>query len=196
MGHTACLWGAAAVLRQIRDTLRGTVKFIFQPAEETTGGADVLCAAGVLNGVQSIFALHGWPGLPVGQIGVRPGPLMASADVFHITVTGAGGHAAYPHLTIDPIVAGAQIVGALQTLASRETSPTEPVVVSVTQFHAGTATNVIPGEARLSRHRALFEPHRAGRDARRFGTHRRGRVRHLPCLVYVGLSARPARRGE
>ena len=149
-GHTACLWGAAAVLSQMRDRLRGTIKFIFQPAEETTGGAELLCAAGVLDGVDSIFALHGWPGLPIGQIGVRPGPLMASADVFHIIVQGAGGHAAYPHLTVDPIVVGAQIVGGLQTVASRETSPTEPVVVSVTQFHAGTASNVIPGEARLS----------------------------------------------
>ncbi len=149
-GHTACLWGAAAVLSECREHIRGTVKFIFQPAEETVGGAEVLCAQGVMDTVQAIFALHGWPGLPVGQIGIRPGPMMASADRFDITLRGRAGHAAYPHLGVDPIVAGAQLVQALQTLASREVSPLEPVVVTVAQFHAGTAFNVIPGEARLA----------------------------------------------
>lgn len=149
-GHTACLWGAAAVLSALREHIRGTVKFIFQPAEETTGGAEALCARNVMDHVQAIFALHGWPGLAVGRIGLRAGPVMASADRFDITLRGRGGHAAYPHLCVDPLVAGAQIVQALQTVASREVSPLEPVVVTVAQFHAGTAFNVIPGQAHLA----------------------------------------------
>ncbi len=149
-GHTASLWGAAAVLSECREHIRGTVKLIFQPAEETTGGAETLCALGVMDTVQAIFALHGWPDLPVGQIGIRPGPMMASADRFDITLRGRGGHAAYPHQGIDPIVAGAQLVQMLQTIASREVSPLEPVVVTVAQFNAGTAFNIIPGEAYLA----------------------------------------------
>jgi len=149
-GHTACLWGAAAVLSGCREHLHGTIKFIFQPAEETTGGAEALCALGIMDNVQAIFALHGWPDLAVGRIGIRPGPIMASADRFDITLRGRGGHAAYPHLGVDPIVAGAQLVQALQTVASREVSPLEPVVVTVAQFNAGTAFNIIPGEARLA----------------------------------------------
>ncbi len=149
-GHTACLWGAASVLAALRERIQGTIKLIFQPAEETTGGAEALCAQGVMDDVQAIFALHGWPGLPVGQIGIRPGPMMASADRFDITLRGRGGHAAYPHLGVDPIVAGAHLVQMFQTIASREVSPLEPVVVTVAQFNAGTAFNVIPGEARLA----------------------------------------------
>ncbi len=148
-GHTATLLGTAQVLSELRDYLPGPVKFIFQPAEETVGGADGLIAAGVLDGVQAIVALHGWPNLEIGQIGYRPGPMMASADTFDLTVKGLGGHAAYPHTIVDPIVIGSQIVAAWQTLASREVSPLDSVVVTVTQFHAGTAYNVIPSTARL-----------------------------------------------
>jgi amidohydrolase len=149
-GHTATLLGAAAVLSALRDRIHGTIKFIFQPAEETTGGAETMCAEGVMDGVDAIAALHGWPFLEVGQIGIRPGPMMASADIFDLTIKGKGGHAAYPHTAVDPIIVGAQIVGALQTLAAREISPLDSVVVSVTQFHAGTAHNVIPGQAVLA----------------------------------------------
>ncbi len=148
-GHTATLLGAASALAALRDRICGTIKFIFQPAEETTGGAEVMCAEGVMDGVDAIAALHGWPFLDIGQIGIRPGPMMASADRFDITIKGSGGHAAYPHNTIDPILVGAQVISALQTLASREVSPLDSVVVSVTQFHAGTAFNVIPGQASL-----------------------------------------------
>ncbi len=149
-GHTACLWGAASVLASLREHIHGTIKLVFQPAEETTGGAEALCALGVMDNVQAIFALHGWPALPVGQIGIRPGPMMASADRFDIILRGRGGHAAYPHLCVDPIAAGAQLVQTLQTIASREVSPLEPVVVTIAQFHAGTAFNIIPGEAHLA----------------------------------------------
>jgi len=148
-GHTATLLGAAQALAALREWLPSPVKFIFQPAEETTGGADAMIAAGALEGVESIVALHGWPNLEIGQIGYRSGPMMASADRFDLTVRGKGGHAAYSHTTVDPVVVGAQIVGAFQTLASREVSPLDSVVVSVTQFHAGTAYNVIPGTAHL-----------------------------------------------
>jgi amidohydrolase len=102
-----------------------------------------------MKGVDAIVALHGWPGVEVGQIGVRSGPMMASADTFDLTIRGSGAHAAMPHAGVDPIVVGAQIVQALQTLASREISPTDSVVVTVTQFHAGTAYNIIPGTAEL-----------------------------------------------
>jgi amidohydrolase len=148
-GHTSTLLGAAQALSRLRDKVRGSVRFIFQPAEETVGGAVEMCAEGAMDGVAAIVALHGWPGMEVGQIGVRPGPMMASADTFDITIRGRGAHAAMPHVGIDPIVVGAQIVMALQTLASRETAPVEPVVVTVAQFHAGTAYNVIPAVAEL-----------------------------------------------
>jgi amidohydrolase len=144
-GHTATLLGTAAVLTGLRDRIRGTVRLFFQPAEETVRGATEMCAEGVMEGVDAIVALHGWPGMPVGRIGVRSGPMMASADTFDITIRGRGAHAAMPHVSVDPIVAGAQVVLGLQTLVSREISPTVPVVVTVAQIHAGTAYNVIPG---------------------------------------------------
>ena len=149
-GHTATLLGTASVLATMRDEIHGTIKFIFQPAEETTGGAEVMCAEGVMNGVDAIAALHGWPFLDTGQIGIRPGPMMASADRFDLTIRGQGGHAAYPHNTVDPIIVGSQVVQALQTLASREVSPLDSVVVSVCKFQAGTAHNVIPEHAQLT----------------------------------------------
>ena len=148
-GHTATLLGTAQALSEMREFLPGPVKFIFQPAEETVGGADGMIAAGALDGVAAIVALHGWPNLEIGQIGYRAGPMMASADSFDLTIKGIGGHAAYPQTTVDPIVIGSQIVSAWQTLTSREVSPLDSVVVTVTQFHAGNAYNVIPGIAEL-----------------------------------------------
>ncbi len=148
-GHTATLLGAASALASLRERLPGPVKFLFQPAEETTGGAEKMVAEGVLEGVSTIFGLHGWPSLAIGQIGYRPGPMMASADRFDLTIKGVGGHAAYPHNTVDPIMVGAQVVQAWQTLASREVSPLDSVVLTVTRFHAGAAYNVIPGVAEL-----------------------------------------------
>ena len=149
-GHTANLMGAARVLHAMRDSLKGTIKLIFQPAEETVRGADAIVAAGVIDDVDAILMLHGWPDLPAGKIGVRNGPVMASADSFTLRIDGKGGHGAYPHKTIDPVVVGAQIVTALQTVVSREVSPLQPAVVSVTMFHAGTARNVIPERAELA----------------------------------------------
>ena len=148
-GHTATLLGTAAALARMRSRFRGSIRFLFQPAEETVHGAEGMCAAGAMDGVSAIAALHGWPGMGIGKIGVRPGPMMASSDTFEITVCGRGAHAAMPHISVDPIVVGAQIVMALQTLASREISPVDPVVVTVAQFNAGTAHNIIPFKAEM-----------------------------------------------
>jgi amidohydrolase len=149
-GHTTTLLGTAKLLAGMRDRLKGTVRFIFQPAEETVGGAGRMCDQGVMEGVEGIVALHGWPQVGIGQIGIKAGPMMASSDTFDIVVKGKGAHAAYPHQSIDPIVIGAQIVTALQTISSREFDPNEPVVVTVGKFHAGTAYNVIPSSATIS----------------------------------------------
>lgn len=148
-GHTATLLAAATVLRQVQHCFPGEVRFIFQPAEETVGGASEMCADGVMEGVDAILALHGWPGIGAGKIGIRSGSMMASADTFDVTILGAGSHAAMPHAGVDPILVGAHVVSALQSIASREISPVDPVVVTVTQFHAGTAYNVIPASAEL-----------------------------------------------
>lgn len=151
-GHTTILLGAAAVLAQLRTQLRGAVRFYFQPAEEGVSGAKAMLAEGVLQEMtpQWVVALHGRPGLPLGSIGIRAGAMMASADTFDIRLKGRGGHAALPHLTDDPIVAGVQMVQALHALVSRESAPSDPIVLSVTQFHAGNTYNVIPQEAHLA----------------------------------------------
>src|SRR5689334_17206561 len=117
-GHTAMLLGAAKYLAETRN-FAGTVHFIFQPAEENEGGARVMIEEGVLDRypIEAIYGMHNWPGLPAGQFAIRPGPMMAAYDIFEIAVQGRGAHAALPHLGIDPIVAAAQIVNGLQTIA-------------------------------------------------------------------------------
>ena len=147
-GHTTMLLGAARYLAETRN-FDGRLAFIFQPAEENEGGADVMIREGLFDQfpVEEVYGLHNWPGLPVGEIAMRPGPAMAAFDIFEMTVTGRGGHAAMPHQGIDPIVVAAQIVTALQTIPSRRTNPVDAVTVSVTQFHAGDTWNVIPEEA-------------------------------------------------
>jgi len=151
-GHVAVLLGAAAILKEAAPRFRGTVKLLFQPAEEGLCGAERMCNDGVLENpkVDAVFGLHGWPGLKVGMVATRPGPLLASVDGFTITVKGRGGHAAAPQEGIDPIVCGAALVGALQTVVSRETDPTDACVVTVSQFHAGTSFNVIPDKAEIN----------------------------------------------
>jgi amidohydrolase len=153
-GHMTTLLTAAAVLRQLadRNELPVCVKLLFQPAEEGGGGADRLVKAGVLDGrigpkVSAIFGLHGWPALKVGIVATRPGALLAATDKFHVTFIGKGCHAAFPHTGTDPIVAAAQAVLSLQQFVSREIDPTEPAVVTVGIFRAGTAENVIPDTA-------------------------------------------------
>lgn len=151
-GHTACLAGAAIVLSEMAEDLPGCVKFIWQPAEEGRAGGAAMLDAGILDDppVDAAFAMHGWPYMPLGSIGVRPGATMASADFFDIQVRGVGAHAAYPHRSVDPIFVGAQIVNAVQSIASRGVDPLDAVVVSVTEFHAGSANNIIPDTAVLT----------------------------------------------
>ncbi|WP_027038076.1 M20 aminoacylase family protein [Mesorhizobium ciceri] len=150
-GHTAMLLGAAKYLAETRN-FTGSVAVIFQPAEEGGGGGNEMVKDGMMErfDISRVFGMHNMPGLPVGQFAIRPGPIMAATAEFTITVRGKGGHAAMPHGTIDPIVITSQLVGALQTIASRSTDPVEAVVVSVTKFHAGDAYNIIPEMAEIA----------------------------------------------
>ncbi len=150
-GHTAMLLGAAKYLAETRN-FAGTVTVIFQPAEEGGGGGNEMVKDGMMErfGIAKVFGMHNMPGLPVGQFAIRSGPIMAATAEFTITVRGRGGHAAMPHGTIDPIVVASQLVGALQTIASRSADPVEALVVSVTKFHAGDAYNVIPETAEIA----------------------------------------------
>ena len=148
-GHTSMLVGAAHALSGMRDQLNGTVKFIFQPAEEGGGGGRVMVEEGVAEDIDSIFALHLWPGLPFGTAATKVGPIMAAADAFEMKVKGHGGHGAMPHLTADAIAISAQVVTALQTIVAREVDPVEPAVLTVGEIEAGSAFNIIPEVAHL-----------------------------------------------
>jgi len=158
--HTAMLMGIARVLHDRRDEFAGTVKVLFQPAEEGGGGARVMIEEGVLDApnVDAVFGMHMAQETPVGKIAVRPGPAMAAADRFTIVIKGKGGHGAAPHLTVDPIAIGAQIVVALQTIVAREIDPIQPAVVTVGAFLAGEAANVIPDSAELRGTVRSFDP--------------------------------------
>jgi amidohydrolase len=150
-GHTAMLLGAARQLCETRN-FRGSVAVIFQPAEEGGGGGKVMVEDGLMErfSVSEVYGMHNLPGLPVGAFALRRGPIMASTDEFTITIRGKGSHAAMPHAAVDPVVTGAAMVSALQTIVSRGTDPLEAVVVSVTKFHAGEAYNVIPETAEIA----------------------------------------------
>ena len=148
-GHTSMLVGAAHALSGMRDRLNGTVKFFFQPAEEGGGGGRVMVEEGAADDVDSIFALHLWPGLPFGMAATKPGPIMAAADAFEMTVETSSGHGAMPHLSVDAVAVAAHVVTTLQTIVSREVDPVQPAVLTVGEIEAGTAFNIIPGEARL-----------------------------------------------
>jgi hippurate hydrolase len=149
-GHTAMLLGAAKHLAASKN-FKGTVNFIFQPAEEGGGGGELMIKEGLFEmfPVDSVYGLHNWPGMPAGTFGVASGPIMAAADMFDLTINGRGGHAALPDQCIDPIVVASQVVSALQTIPSRNTHPVDSVVISVTQIHAGDAYNVIPDSVRM-----------------------------------------------
>ena len=158
-GHTTMLLGAAKCLADTKN-FDGTVHFIFQPAEEGGGGGKAMIDDGLFEKfpVESVYGMHNWPGMPVGQFGLRPGPMMASSDEFEITVTGHGAHAALPYTGIDPIVTGAALVQALQTIVSRNINAVDAAVVTVTQFHGGDAWNVIPPDAVLRGTARAFRP--------------------------------------
>ncbi len=158
-GHTAMLLAAAEHLAADGD-FEGTVYFIFQPAEENEGGGRAMVEAGLFDKfpMESVYGMHNIPGMPVGTFAIKPGPMMAAFDVFEVVVTGKGGHAAMPHLTIDPIVIGSKIVEAYQSIVSRIIDPQDPAVLSITQFHAGDAYNVIPNEVSISGCTRCFSP--------------------------------------
>ena len=149
-GHTSVLLGTAKHLSQHRD-FNGTIYFIFQPAEEVLGGAKAMIDDGLFDKfpMDAVYGLHNWPGLPVGEIAVNNGPMMASFDTFEITLTGKGTHAAMPHLGADPIAAGAALITNIQSIVSRRISPLKSGVISVTQMNSGDTTNVIPDYAIL-----------------------------------------------
>ncbi|MGB0371018.1 MAG: M20 metallopeptidase family protein [Opitutales bacterium] len=150
-GHTAALVGAAKVLGAKQDELEQPVKFVFQPAEEGGAGADKMILEGALEApeVAAIFGLHGWPALDRGQIGICPGPMLASSTAVEIEILGTGGHAAMPHQTHDPVVAAAQLISSLQTLVSRTLNPLDSGVVSICKLEGGTTFNVIPDRVKL-----------------------------------------------
>ncbi|MES2259765.1 MAG: M20 aminoacylase family protein [Pseudomonadota bacterium] len=149
-GHTAMLLGAAHHLAHQRD-FDGTVYLVFQPAEEGGAGARRMIEDGLFERfpMDAIYGMHNWPGAPTGTLSVVEGPMMASSNEFHVTVRGKGAHAAQPHNGIDPIMVAVQIAQAWQTIVTREKSPLDTAVLSITQIHAGSATNVIPDDARL-----------------------------------------------
>ena len=145
-GHTAMLLGAAKLLSQMRDKIKGRVKFIFQPAEEKTQGASMMIKGGAIEGVDAILGIHLWADLAVGKVSVEAGPRMAASDRFKITIRGKGGHGAMPHQGVDVIVAASAVVMNLQSIVSREIGPLEPAVVTIGKFHGGERFNIISEE--------------------------------------------------
>lgn len=151
--HSAMVYGAALILKELKNEINGTVKFIFQPAEEKNpGGASVLIKNGILKNpkVDVIFGQHILPGKPAGKLGFYPGTMLASQDEIYITIKGKAGHGAKPQATIDPIVIASQVVLALQTIVSRNTDPYEPIVITIGKFSGGTINNVIPDKSELA----------------------------------------------
>jgi amidohydrolase len=149
-GHTAMLLGAAKYLAETRN-FAGTAVVIFQPAEEGGAGGLAMVKDGLMErfAIEEVYGMHNFPGLAIGEFAIRSGPLMASTDNVTIDIEGVGGHAARPHLAVDPILVGAQIVSALQSIVSRNVDPLEAAVISICTFHAGNADNVIPQTAQL-----------------------------------------------
>ncbi len=159
-GHTAMLLGAAKYLAETRN-FDGTAVVIFQPAEEGGGGGREMVNDGMMDRfkIEEVYGMHNYPGLPIGEFAIRPGPMMAAADRLYIDIEGVGGHAARPHVSIDTVLVGAQIINQIQSIVSRNVDPLESAVVSITQFHAGTADNIIPQTARLSGTARSLTPH-------------------------------------
>jgi len=170
-GHVAIGLTVARILNEHRSEFSGTVKLVFQPAEEGLGGALKMMADGVLDGPKPevALAMHVWNEKPVGWIGIVPGPVMAAADTFHIKISGKGGHGAAPDFTNDPIVASAEVINALQSIVSRNISPLQSAVVTVGFIHAGEAFNVIPSDAEMKGTLRSFESAVRERMLSRFG---------------------------
>lgn len=158
-GHTTMLLATARYLSETRN-FRGTAALIFQPAEEIIGGGRIMVEEGIMDrfGIEEVYALHTDPFGELGQLQTRSGPIMAAVDDFVITLTGVGGHAAYPHECVDPLAAAVSLYGQLQTIVSRSVKPLDPLVVSVTQIHGGSAMNVIPEVAQVMGTVRSFDP--------------------------------------
>jgi len=158
-GHTSMLLGAAKYISENND-FDGTVYFIFQPGEEGFAGGKKMIEDGLFNdfNIDEVYALHNWPELPLGSFGVNSGAMMAAVDEFDIIIKGKGGHAAMPHLGIDPIIVASQIVTTIQTVISRSTDPVDKALISITKIHGGTAHNVIDDEVKLSGTIRTFKP--------------------------------------
>lgn len=158
--HTVIALGVAAALSEMKDSLQGRIKFIFQPAEETLSGAAAMIADGVLDDpkMDLILGYHNWPAVPAGKVGYNAAAVMSSADAFDVTLKGRESHGAHPHLAVDALAAGAYFVSQLQTIVSREVKPLSPAVLTVGEFHAGTARNVIAGSAQLKGIVRTMEP--------------------------------------
>jgi amidohydrolase len=193
-GHTAIGLTVAKMLHAQRDQLAGTIKFCFQPSEEgnngeEVGGAEMMMRDGVLDGpkVDMSLSLHLWNEKPLGWLGVSNGPVMAGADIFNVRVIGRGGHGAIPDAAVDPIVAAAQIVNALQTIVSRNVAPLHTAVVSVTNIHGGTAFNVIPPEVKLEGTIRTFDSEVRRRVVERFEQIARRVGEGMGCQVDVAV---------
>ncbi len=157
-GHISMLLTAAKVLSEHRDELKGTVRFIFQPAEEHTDGAEKVLATGAVGELDTVAGMHIFPQLETGTISVDPGPRYTSVGFMNIRIIGKSGHGAMPHYAVDPIYVGAKVVDALQSIASRETNPMDTVVVSVCTFHSGTKANIFAETAELTGTVRTFNP--------------------------------------
>jgi amidohydrolase len=193
-GHTAIGLTVAKMLNAHRDQLAGTIKFCFQPSEEgnngeEVGGAEMMMRDGLLDNpkVDMALALHLWNEEPLGWLGIAGGPMMAGGELFTVKVIGRGGHGAIPDQTVDPVVAAAQIVTALQTIVSRNVSPLDTAVVSVTSIHGGTAFNVIPQEATLEGTIRTFDRGIRQMVLERFEQIIRGTAEALGCQVEINI---------
>ena len=188
-GHTAIGLTVARLLDTHKDELPGCVKFVFQPAEEGLGGGDGMVAAGVMENPRPdlTLALHLWNDKPVGWLGITPGPAMAASETFRVMVTGSGGHGASPHLAIDPVLASAQIITALQGIVSRNVPPLKSAVISVTSVHGGQAFNVIPSTVELQGTIRTYEPEVRQKVLERFRQVVEGIAGSLGCDVEIEL---------
>lgn len=188
-GHVSISLAVAQMLSRRRSEIRGRIKFVFQPAEETSTGADAMVADGVLENPRPDYSigLHLWNELPVGQVSVTPGPCMAAADTWSCTITGYGGHGASPHLAKDPITAAAQIISTLQTVVSRNVDPLDSGVVTVGSIHGGDAFNVIPPMVELTGTIRTYKPATRDMIHRRLGEICDGLARAVDCKVELAI---------
>ncbi len=185
--HTAVLLTVAKLLTGIRGELPGSVKLVFQPAEEGMGGAEGMMTDGVLENpkVDVTLGLHVWNEQPVGWLGLATGPTMAGTEIFKVRISGKGGHGAIPNLAVDPILAGAQVVSALQSIVARNTPPLKSAVVSVTTFHGGEAFNVIPPQVELTGTIRTFDLDVREMVLRRFDEIVHGMASGLGCVAEI-----------